>query len=352
MNTDRVDTTRRLAHRPGSTAGSAAVFSVDECWAGRWLGPTDLAVDGGNTRFATDADPAPSTHLAGTVLPGFTDAHVHLGLIDGKALLAGGIAAVDDLGWDPDIAHGWTDDPTLPSVSFAGAFLTAPGGYPTGRPWAPSHCVVEVSSHETAVAAIDAQLAAGASFIKLTLNSVAGPVLDDVTLAALVAHAHTAGTTVVAHAEGVSQAERAFAAGVDRLAHTPWSERLDDDLVESMAGTQQWVSTLDIHGWGKYGADFATAQDNLSRFHRFGGTVFYGTDLGNGPLPLGINLRELRALQDAGLDGDAVVRSIAGTRTGGFGPVVSFIAGVRLPDVPTWLTSASVLSAADVFTRI
>ena len=81
------------------------MFSVDECWLGRWLGPTALAVDGDGIRLATDADPAPSGHLAGTVLPGFTDAHVHLGLIDGAALLAGGIAAVDDLGWDPDIAR-------------------------------------------------------------------------------------------------------------------------------------------------------------------------------------------------------------------------------------------------------
>ncbi|MEO7005472.1 MAG: amidohydrolase [Terrimesophilobacter sp.] len=325
-----------------------SVFSVDECWAGRWLGSTALVVDGGSIRIATDADPAPSAHLAGTVLPPLTDAHVHLGLIDGAALLAGGIAAVDDLGWNPDIARGWPDNPALPSVRFAGAFLTAPGGYPTDRAWAPSQCVAEVSSPETATAAIDAQLAVGASFIKITLNSDAGPVLDDSTLAALVSHAHTAGTTVVAHAEGIGQAERAFAAGVDRLAHTPWTERLDDDLVKSMAGSQQWISTLDIHGWGKYGADFATAQDNLRRFHRFGGTVVYGTDLGNGPLPLGVNLRELRALQDAGLDSDAVVRSIVGTRTGGFGPAVSFIAGVALPDVPAWLAGASVLSAAAV----
>jgi imidazolonepropionase-like amidohydrolase len=177
-------------------------------------------------------------------------------------------------------------------------------------------------------------------------------VLDDDTLAALVAHAHTAGTTVVAHTEGAGQAARAFAAGVDRLAHTPWSERLDDDLLEAMAGTQQWVSTLDIHGWGSYGADFATAQDNLRRFHALGGTVVYGTDLGNGALPVGINVRELRALQDAGLDDDDLVRSIAGGGTTTFGRRISFIAGERPADVPGWLARASVLGASDILTNI
>jgi len=331
---------------------STFVFTVDDCWAGRWLGHTALAIDAVGVRRATDVDPAPRAHLAGTVLPGFTDAHVHLGLIDGSALTAGGIAAVDDLGWDPAVAARWARDPALPAVRFAGAFLTAPGGYPTGRAWAPPRSVVPVRSPQSAAAAVDAQLAVGASFIKVTLNSDSGPVLDDTTLAALVAHAHAAGTSVVAHTEGVGQAERAFAAGVDRLAHTPWSQRLPDHLLEAMARTQHWVSTLDIHGWGNYGDAFATAQDNLRRFHRFGGTVVYGTDLGNGALPLGVNLRELRALHGAGLTGDDLVRSIAGPGDTAFGPRVTVIPGPRQPDVPAWLAEATALTAADLPTSI
>ncbi|GAB3041517.1 hypothetical protein GCM10027052_24070 [Parafrigoribacterium mesophilum] len=328
-------------------AGPTFVVTVDECWAGLWLGATRLAVDADGIRRAADADPAPSGHLAGTVLPGFTDAHVHMGLIDGSALLRAGIATVDDLGWDPAVAQRWTADPALPTVRFAGAFLTAPGGYPAGRAWAPPQSVVEVHSPQAAATAVDTQLAAGASFIKVALNSESGPVLDDPTLAALVAQAHAAGTTVVAHAEGVGQAERAFAAGVDRLAHTPWSERLSDELLKRMAGAMAWISTLDIHGWGHYGEHFATAQDNLRRFHRFGGRVVYGTDLGNGALPLGVNLRELRALRGAGLAGDALVRSLAGSGTIS-GARVSFIPGRRQADVPAWLSEATVLTAADL----
>ena len=57
-----------------------------------------------------------------------------------------------------------------------------------------------------------------------------------------------------------------------------------------------WMSTLDIHGYGEGGAAFEIAADNLARFSARGGTVLYGTDLGNGPLPAGLNGRELAAL--------------------------------------------------------
>ena len=49
------------------------------------------------------------------------------------------------------------------------------------------------------------------------------------------------------------------------------------------------VSTLDIHGTGGDTPALRTALDNLRRFHAAGGTVVYGTDLGNGPIPSGIH---------------------------------------------------------------
>lgn len=323
----------------------ARVFSVDECWAGEWLGPSVVVADAGGFRLATDADPAASGHLTGALLPGFRDAHVHLGLVDGSALPAGGIAAVDDFGWDLDTARGWATDGRLPSVRYAGQLLTAPGGYPSGSGWAPPAAIGIVASPGEVPRAVDRQFDAGASFIKLTLNSDAGPVLDDASLQAIVRHAHTRGITVAAHAQGAGQAARAYAAGVDRLAHAPWSEELDDELLSAMARSQSWVSTLDIHGWGRQGRDFEVAQQNVRRFIALGGTVLYGTDLGNGPLPLGINERELRALADAGLGPDALVASIAGASdAGGLGLRASHIAEPRTPDTAAWLATASVLT--------
>ncbi len=295
----------------------------------------------------------------GTWLPPLVDAHVHLGLVDPVAVRRGGIAVVHDLGWVPDVARTWPGTPGFPEVVFAGAFLTAPGGYPSDRPWAPRGAVEEVASPDEAVAAVDRQVAAGASFVKVALHSEAGPVPDDVTLAALVGHAHGRGRDVVAHVEGRGMAARAFEAGVDRFAHAPFSERLPDDLLAAMVrprdaapralvvrragaraehdpasgrarrswrkGAQNvgnpvlggvgesrvsWVSTLDVHGWGVANVVQDVAIDNVRRFVALGGTVIYGTDLGNGPLPTGVNARELRALAAAGLDAHALVAAL------------------------------------------
>lgn len=287
----------------------------------------------------------------GTWLPPLADAHVHLGLVDPVAVRRGGIAVVHDLGWVPDAARTWPGRPGFPAVAFAGAFLTAPGGYPSDRSWAPAGSVEEVGSPEAAVAAVDRQVAAGASFLKVALHADAGPVPDDATLAALVGHAHARGRDVVAHVEGRGMAARAFEAGVDRLAHAPFSERLPDDLLAAMTrarpadhdlppgrardhrrktvengpnpvfgggvgpvgpvGRVSWVSTLDVHGWGSPTAEQDVAIDNVRRFVALGGTVVYGTDLGNGPLPPGVNARELRALAEAGLDARALLGAIA-----------------------------------------
>ncbi|MEO7148088.1 MAG: amidohydrolase, partial [Terrimesophilobacter sp.] len=218
-------------------------FSVDECWAGRWLGRSTLAAENGRFRMAEATDPSPTDHLVGTVFTGFRDSHVHLGLVDGRALVNAGIAAVDDLGWDAEQIALWSKEPDLPEIRFAGRILTAPGGYPTESGWAPEGTCETLTAPADAKGAVTRQLSAGASLIKVALNSDTGPTLDDATLVAVISHAHARGIKVVAHVQGVGQAERAWHAGVDRFAHTPWSERLDDRLVTAMARHQSWVST-------------------------------------------------------------------------------------------------------------
>lgn len=297
--------------------------------------------------------------MSGTVLPGFLDAHVHLSLIDPAALAAGGIARVVDLGgWTPKAGgDGGTTATSLPGVAHAGQFLAAPGGYPSAQEWAPAGSVCEVATAEDAAAAVDRQLAGGASVIKVTLNSMAGPVLGTEVLAAIVARAGERGAPVVAHAEGVGQAVRAFVAGVDALAHAPFSERLVDELVDAMAGRMTWISTLDIHGWGEENDDFARASDNLRRFHSYGGRVLYGTDLGNGPLPVGLNRREINALLRLGMSPDEVLGALTSTfpgsgsaRANGRG-TVSVIPGERPTDpagFAEWVCAARALSRSEL----
>jgi imidazolonepropionase-like amidohydrolase len=248
------------------------------------------------------------------LLPVFTDSHVHLGLADAAALRAGGIGRVLDLGWDPAIASGWrgTHETGL-RIDVAGPLLAAPGGYPLTSGWAPPAATLEIADAAAAASAIARLADLGSAVAKITLNAEAGPVWSDALLATVVALAHEAHLPVVAHAQGAGQAERALVAGVDALAHTPWSESLSDAVIARMAQRMAWISTLDIHGWGAYGADFDRAFSNLERFVAAGGTVHYGTDLGNGPLPAGLNRRELAALQGAGVDLVAALRGLLPT---------------------------------------
>jgi hypothetical protein len=295
---------------------------------------------------------------AGTLLPPFTDAHVHLGLVDPAPLRARGVAAVHDLGGVPDDVAALASDPALPRVAYAGAFLTAPGGYPTDRSWAPAGAVEEVGDPAAAVDAVDRQVAAGASFVKVALHAGAGPTPDDATLAALVARAHERGRDVVAHAEGPGQAARAFEAGVDRLAHAPFSEPLPDELLAAMAGggttrhPLTWISTLDIHGWGTPAPELEVAIDNVRRFVAAGGRVRYGTDLGNGPLPVGLNARELAALAAAGLGRRSLLVALVGDEPPG--GLVSFVPGPAPARTEggavhaAWLARATVLDLGDL----
>jgi len=88
--------------------------------------------------------------LPGVLLPGFTDHHVPLQLYPADVLepfAAGGFSRVIDLGGDPDVLAALAQlDPFAATLEFAGAFLTAPGGYPSDRAWAPAGSWSEIAS--------------------------------------------------------------------------------------------------------------------------------------------------------------------------------------------------------------
>ena len=222
--------------------------------------------------------------------PAFCDHHVHLGLIDASGLAASGVGRVVDLGWS-DAVLALVEAAPVPAA-YAGRFVSAPGGYPSASRWAPPRCTSEVAEPREAAAAVAHQVALGASVVKTTLNRDAGPVLDLATLQAVVIAGAEEGLPVVAHCQGPGMVELALAAGVSAIAHTPWTHRLDEEVVaEAVEAGQAWVSTLDIHGYGTSSPDQDRAVDNLARFRAAGGRVLYGTDLGNGPLPATLNMR-------------------------------------------------------------
>jgi imidazolonepropionase-like amidohydrolase len=252
-------------------------------------------------------------------MPGVVDHHVHIRLSDPRAVLAGGVTAVRDLGWAPDEVFPLADisqatDFDGPAVTAVGPFITAIGGYPGRAGWCAPGGWIEVQGSEEAAAAVERIAALDPAAIKVALNAEAGPTPTDSELLAVCDAAHSRDLRVTAHVQGPGQTERALGAGVDELAHTPWTERLGSDLVVAVARRMTICSTLDIQSYGRRTPQLDVALDNLRRFAEAGGRVRYGTDLGNGPIPAGIHVREALHLAAAGLSAEAVLSSMAGWR--------------------------------------
>ena len=278
--------------------------------------------------------------LPGTISAGIADRHVHLGLVDRDRLAASTVVAVDDLGWLPGEAAAWRNTPPDGvAVRIAGPFLAPPHGYPSGRSWAPAGSVREEADATAAEAAVAELTALRAVVAKVTLHA-GFPDFAPGVLEALVRAAHAAGLLVVAHVEGRGRVERALDARVDALAHVPWTERLPDPLVAELARRTTWISTLDLHR----GLAHRRALGNARRFVAAGGRLRYGTDMGNGPTPVGVNRREILALGRAGLAGAGLLAALVLESPGAL-PVGAAVWSARpMPEdaegVADWFASA------------
>jgi imidazolonepropionase-like amidohydrolase len=285
--------------------------------SGRDLGVRLGGERGPETLRGERAPPEPNEEirLDGFLMPGVVDRHVHIGLSDPGAIVAGGVTAVRDLAWPAEVIFSLAEASESPSfqgplIRCAGPMITCPGGYPTRSSWAPKGTGIEVRGPDEAAEAAHNLLARGAAVLKVALNADAGPTISDEELLAVCEVAHQADTIVTAHCQGRGQVQRALGAGVDELAHCPWSERLSDDLIRAMARGIRIVSTLDIHSHGKDTPEVQTALDNLRRFIAEGGQVAYGTDLGNGPIPAGIHVGEAWLLYRAGLSPEQILHAL------------------------------------------
>jgi imidazolonepropionase-like amidohydrolase len=289
-----------------------------------WLGPGSLVEDAQivcEGALVTYAGAATAIEVAdrevrvdGFVMPAVADRHVHIELSEPASVVAGGVTAVRDLGWPVERIFPLADASEMPSfdgplIRAAGPMLTAPGGYPTRDGWAPAGTGRELTSPEDAVVAVEELARLGAAAIKVSLNAEAGPTPSDAELAGICDAARAADLPVTAHAQGKGQVERALGAGVDELAHTPWI-RLSDEVIQAASAQMRIVSTLDILSFGRDTPEIRTALDNLRRFHVAGGTITYGTDLGNGSIPPGIHTREARLMVEAGLEPEEVLEAM------------------------------------------
>ncbi|MGZ8615435.1 MAG: amidohydrolase family protein, partial [Actinomycetota bacterium] len=296
------------------------VIRAPLAWLGRGRAVPDVQVacEGGSIVEVGRVHPVPETDelivADGFLMPAGADRHVHVELGDPVAIVRRGVTAVRDLAWPTERIFPLAEASEMPGfhgpfIRAAGPMLTAPGGYPTQAAWAPVGTGLEVADPEAAAGAVTGLAERGAVAIKVSLNAEAAPTPSDAVLSAICDAARAHDLPVTAHAEGPGQVARALGAGVRELAHTPWSERLDDSTLAAAAERMRWVSTIDIHGFGRDTPELRCALDNLARFHRAGGEVVYGTDLGNGPVPSGVHVAELRWLRQAGLTTEQVLEA-------------------------------------------
>ena len=246
------------------------------------------------------------------LLPGFIDAHVHIGFFDPREVLDGGITTARDLAWPPEpvfeLARRSVEATFRgPRILAVGPMLTVAGGYPTRAAWAPPGTGREVAGGEEARAAVRDLHAAGACAIKVALNAAVGPTLPLAVLEAVVDESHAVGLKVTGHVTGLDELVKAVDARMDELAHMLMSdETIPDDLIAEMVRRDMTVvPTLSC----RFGSGRALAIDNLRRFLEAGGRVVYGTDLGNeGPRP-GIDPLEVTAMAEAGMSWLDIIRS-------------------------------------------
>lgn len=269
----------------------------------------------------TVPDGATVLHRPGhCLLPGVIDAHVHTRLHPPRRMLAGGLTTVRDLGWQPDVIladarRSRRDGVDGPTILAAGPILTAPDGYPVHAHWhGASITALPLASAAHAVEIVEWLVAEGASVIKVALDQRRGPTSTPDVVAAVVETAHRLDRRVTAHIAGVPELEKALDAGVDELAHMLMSpDPIPDPLLDRMVAAGVGVVTTLMF---REPHDYDVAVANTRRFHEKGGTVIYGTDIGNsgatphrtGPVP-GIEPREFIALLDAGLTASEALRA-------------------------------------------
>lgn len=288
--------------------------------------PLAITVDG--RRIAQVGEPPGGTRevdLGGlVVIPGFVDAHVHLQFASAASVLAGGVTTVRDLGSPPSAAQALRGVSPL-RVLLAGRILTPVGGYPT-ESWGADGTAREIAGVEDAVAAVDEQVLVGAVVIKVALEDRNdSPLFERNVLEAIIERAHASNVPVTAHVGSRRALEEALAVGVDELCHLPLYEVEPETMVRVAEAGIRLVPTLAIRRHDPRRA--------LAAYRDAGGTVLYGSDLGNEGTSPGIMLEEVRALLDAGLTPAEVLASATATPAAVFGLDVGALVERKVADL-------------------
>jgi imidazolonepropionase-like amidohydrolase len=292
------------------------VFLPDEVERDAWI------VDGRLT-FERVAD-AETIAAGGWVLPGFVDAHCHIGISpsgwvadpDDQAAQAildrdAGALLLRDAG-SPVDNRGIQQRDDLPRLVRAGRHIARPNRYLR-------HLGVEIEP-EDLVAEVEKQAALGDGWIKLAADWIdrsvgdLTPVWPDDVLAAAIGRAHELGVRVAAHVFGENALPGLINAGLDSIEH---GTGLTDDLLDEVArrGIAIVPTLINIDtfpaiaasGAGRYPqyaahmtALYDTSRERIRNAYEAGIPIYTGTDAG-GSLLHGLIRDEIAALVEAGI---------------------------------------------------
>lgn len=230
-----------------------------------------IFVNDGRIIWVGDAAQAPSTadsvvDLAGKfVIPGLIDTHVHIGAVhdltqkeefytrenvekDLKTFASYGVTAVASMGTDKDLVLQLRDEqragrPTMSRVLTAVQGIVYEKGY-GGVPGINR----QYATAKEAVAAVDAQAAKGADYIKLWLDDELGqmPKMPPEMTQAVIDAAHRHGLKAFGHVFYLEDAKRLARQGIDGFVHTPRDKPVDAELLQLMKrqGISQLAATL------------------------------------------------------------------------------------------------------------
>ncbi|MGH2806136.1 MAG: amidohydrolase family protein [Actinomycetota bacterium] len=249
---------------------------------------------------------------AATLLPGVIDLHVHLGSVYSyDDLPEKGVTTVRDLATEDILA---SPEPRTLRVIAAGPIITVPGGYPI--PVWGSTIAAPIDGPDEARAKVRGLADKGAGVIKIAITEGfkgSWPTLSVPETRAIVEQAHARGLIVTAHLDDAAGVRRALQGGVDEWAHIPCFEVPTNLLRQAVARGIDVVATLHVQ------RGCPASMRNAKAFVAAGGTLLYGSDLGNAGIPFGIDVTELELMKRSGLSVEealASATSLAGKALG------------------------------------
>ncbi|MFI5856262.1 amidohydrolase family protein [Streptomyces parvulus] len=294
--------------RTGHRGERIALTNVRIFDGDRVTAPRTVVVDDG--RIGVNPLGARRIDCGGAVLlPGLTDAHIHLKDVGTLHALAGSgvTTGLDMASFPPSLVDSLRGLPGLTDIRSAGTPAVAPGSPQSGIPSFPADAVL--TGPDQADRFVRSRVAEGSDYIKVIVDE---PGLSPETVAAVTRAAHAAGRLVMAHAVSTAMVVRALDADVDMIHHVPMDSALPASVAARYVSTGTVaVPTLTMmEGFGNLGIpgmDYAAAEGSVAALRRAGARILAGTDANLTPgipvqPPYGTSLHhELELLVRAGL---------------------------------------------------